>query len=291
MVHSTTQTYEDIDWSLLRKNAMARKGWKRKSPKEWDSKASSFSSRIKKNDYVDHFIRELPLDQSYSVLDIGAGPGTLAIPIAHQVQKVTAIDFSPGMLEILNQNAAQENIYNIETIQCAWEDDWQAKGITSHDIAIASRSVGVEDLESSLKKINAFAKKYVFISDRIGATPFEAEAFRAIGRPFDPGPDYIYTVNLLYKIGIYPNITVLRPNPVTLYGSIEEALASYRWMFQDLSTTEEQLLLEYVEQNIIKTSDNGISVRRNSPIQWALIWWQKQDTPLRSIAPDEILIR
>ena len=277
MVNSTIQTYEDIDWSLLRKNAMARKGWKRKSSKEWDSKASSFSSRTKKNDYVDLFIRELPLHQSYTVLDIGSGPGTLALPIAQQVQKVTAIDFSAGMLEILNQNATQENINNIKTIQCAWEDDWQAKGIISHDIAIASRSVGIENLEPSLKKINAIAKRYVFISDRIGATPFEAEAFRAIGRSFDPGPDYIYTLNLLYKIGIYPNVTVLRPNPVTLYSSIGEALASYRWMFQDLSATEEQLLLEYVEQNITKISDNGISVQRNSPIQWALIWWQKHD--------------
>jgi SAM-dependent methyltransferase len=280
MVPPTIQTYEDIDWSLLRRNAMARKGWKRKSPKEWDTKASSFSNRTKKNDYVDLFIRELPLHQSYTVLDIGSGPGTLALPIAPQVKKVTAIDFSSGMLEVLNQNAATEKINNIKTIQCAWEDDWQAKGVTHHDIAIASRSVGIENLELSLKKINAIAQKYVFISDRISATPFEAEAFYAIGRPFDPGPDYIYTLNLLYKIGIYPNVTVLRPNPVTLYSSIEEAFASYRWMFQDLSATEEQRLLEYVEKNIIKTSDNGISVQRNSPIQWALIWWQKQDEPL-----------
>lgn len=277
MVNSTIQTYEDIDWSLLRKNAMDKKGWKRKSPAEWDTKASSFAGRTKKNDYVDLFIRELPLKESYSVLDIGSGPGTLALPIAQYVHNVTAIDFSSGMLEILNKNATIENINNIETIQCAWEDDWQAKGIIPHDIAIASRSVGVKELEPALKKINAFAKKYVFISDRIGATPFEADAFRAIGRPFAPGPDYIYTLNLLYKIGIYPNVTVLRPNSVTLYRSIEDALASYRWMFQELSATEEQRLLEYIEKNIIQTSDNGISVRRNSPIQWALIWWQKHD--------------
>jgi hypothetical protein len=48
-------------------------------------------------------------------------------------------------------------------------------------------------------------------------------------------------------------------------------------MFQELSATEEQRLLEYIEKNIIQTSDNGISVRRNSPIQWALIWWKKHD--------------
>jgi len=69
MTEPTFTTYSDIDWSLLRKNAMAQKGWKRKGPKEWDNKAKSFSSRTKHNDYVNLFIKELPLDPALSVLD------------------------------------------------------------------------------------------------------------------------------------------------------------------------------------------------------------------------------
>ena len=274
MTEPVMQTYDDIDWALLRKNAMARKGWKRKGPKEWDNKAHSFSGRTKNNDYVDLFLEELPLESSFSVLDIGSGPGTLALPIAQAVSRVTAIDFSLGMLELLNQHAKEEKIDNIQTIQCSWEDNWQDKGIIPHDIAIASRSIGVEELEPALYKINSYAKKYVFISDRIGATPFEAGAFEAIGRSFEPGPDYIYTVNMLYKMGIYPNVTVLKPNPVSIYPSLEEALASYRWMFQELSPAEERHLLGYIEQNIIETTKSTITVQRNSPVQWALIWWK-----------------
>ena len=195
MTEPNITSYSDIDWSLLRKNAMAQKGWKRKGPKEWDNKAQSFSSRTKHNDYVNLFIQELPLDPTLSVLDIGSGPGTLALPIAKHVGNVTAIDFSEGMLDILNQHAKDEHTENIKTIHCSWEDDWKNKGIVPHDIAIASRSVGVEDLEPALEKINSFATKYVFISDRIGATPFEEGAFHAIGRPFQTGPDYIYTLS------------------------------------------------------------------------------------------------
>lgn len=274
MTEPVIQTYDDIDWALLRKNAMARKGWKRKGPKEWDNKARSFSGRTKNNDYVDLFIQELPLEPSLSVLDIGSGPGTLALPIARQVSRVTAIDFSLGMLEVLSQHAKEEKIENVQTIQCSWEDDWQDKGIIPHDIAIASRSVGVEELEPALYKINSYAKKYVFISDRIGATPFEAGAFEAIGRPFEPGPDYIYTVNMLYKMGIYPNVTLLKPNPVSTYPSAEDALTSYRWMFQELSLSEERKLVKYIEQNTIETTKSTITVQRNSPVQWALIWWK-----------------
>ena len=277
MIIPSTYTYTDIDWALLRQNAMAQKGWKRKGPKEWDSKAKSFSGRTKNNDYVDLFINELPLQTSYSVLDVGSGPGTLALPIAKCVQKVTAIDFSAGMLEILDQHATSEKLDNISTIQCSWEDDWQKKGILPHDIAIASRSVGVEELKPALSKINDIAQKYVFISDRIGATPFEEEAFHAIGRPFESGPDYIYTLNILYTMGIYPNVTILRPDPVSIYPSFERAFESYRWMFQDLTQQEEVKLRHYIKQNIVKNnSKDSIIVKRNSPVQWALIWWQKQ---------------
>ena len=277
MTEPTITTYSDIDWSLLRKNAMAQKGWKRKGPKEWDTKAQSFSSRTKHNDYTNLFIQELPLEPSLSVLDVGSGPGTLALPIAKHVHKVTAIDFSEGMLDTLNQHAKDEHTNNIRTVHCSWEDDWQNKGIVPHDIAIASRSVGVEDLEPALEKINSFATKYVFISDRIGATPFEEGAFHAIGRPFQTGPDYIYTLNILYKMGIFPNVTVLKPNPITTYPSIEDALASYRWMFHDLNSKEEHDLLKYINQNIIKKTDNTVTVQRNSPVRWALIWWKKSD--------------
>ncbi|MFT5697272.1 MAG: SAM-dependent methyltransferase [Desulforhopalus sp.] len=274
MTEPTIQTIGDINWPLLRKNAMAQKGWKRKGPKDWDNKAQSFSGRTKDSDYVDLFIQELPLEPSFSVLDIGSGPGTLALPLAKQVRKVTAIDFSSGMLEVLNEHAKEAKVKNINTIQCSWEDNWQEKGIPPHDIAIASRSVGVEELEPALEKINRYAKKYVFISDRIGATPFEAGAFHAIGRSFDTGPDYIYTLNILYKMGIYPNITVLKPNPISIYPSIDDALASYRWMFQNLSVSEERDLLTYIEHNIVETTKSSITVRRNSPVQWALIWWK-----------------
>ncbi|BHH81803.1 class I SAM-dependent methyltransferase [Desulforhopalus sp. 52FAK] len=277
MTNSPIKTYKDIDWATLRRNAMAQKGWKRKGPKEWDQKAKSFSGRTKHNDYVDLFISELPLAPSLTVIDIGSGPGTLSLPIAKLVKSVTALDFSEGMLEILDQHAAAEGLTNINTVECSWEDDWQEKGIPPHDIAIASRSVGVEELQAALTKINNIATKFVFISDRIGATPFEADAFHAIGRPFESGPDYIYTLNLLYTMGIYPNVTVLRPDPVSHYSSVNKAFESYCWMFQELSTREETKLRDYIQQNIIQTSPDGtISVKRNSPVQWALIWWQKQ---------------
>ncbi len=276
MTASTPYRYEDIDWPLLRAEAMAKKGWKKKGPKDWDSKSKGFAERTKNNAYVDLFLSHLPLSNSSTVLDIGAGPGTLALPIAKTVKSITAIDFSAGMLKTLNNSAEEDGIENIRTIQCAWEDDWAKKNIEPHDIAVASRSMGVKDLEAALIKINSFAKKFVFISDRIGSTPFEAAAFHAIGRNFQPGPDYIYTLNTLYNLGIHPNVTVLEIDKELHFKTMEEAFQSFQWMFQNLNDNEKSSLNNYINSRITDRNDGGFTVERETPARWALIWWKKE---------------
>ncbi len=275
MVNSKIHTFEDINWPALRANALEKKGWRNKGPKEWDGKATSFATRNKSAAYIDLFLALLPLEPTMSVLDVGSGPGTLAIPIAGKVETVTAIDFSVGMLEALNKIASEENICNIKTLHCAWEDDWQAKGIRPHDIALASRAMGVENLEMALKKIDTYATRYVFLSDRIGETPFDVEAFRAVGRPFAAGPDYIYTVNILYTLGIHPNISVLTLDRETPFNSMEEAIRSYSWMFNDITTDEMVALENYLQKQIVKRENGQITLLRQAPPRWAVIWWQK----------------
>jgi hypothetical protein len=275
MADSAPQTYANIDWSTLRANALAKKGWQEKSPTEWDKKARSFASRNKNTVYVDLVLSHLPLDSSLTVLDIGSGPGTLAIPLAQKVKTVTAIDFSRGMLDTLEKIAREKNIDNIHTVQCAWEDDWQKKGLQPHDIAIASRAMGVKDLATALCKINSYATRYIFLTDRIGSTPFEAGAFEALGRPFSPGPDYIYTLNTLYTLKIYPNVTILNLERDVEYTSMNEAVKSYSWMFHDITPDENLALEKYLTGKIIHSEGDRVTIRRDSPPQWALIWWEK----------------
>lgn len=276
MTDFSPATYADIDWTVLRANALKKKGWHNKEAKDWDGKARSFAGRNKSSAYIDLFLSHLPLQPDMTVLDVGSGPGTLAIPIARQVKSVTAIDFSRTMLDTLIELAAAEQLTNIDIAHCAWEDDWQARGIKPHDIAIASRAMGVKDLEEALKKIDAFALQYVFLSDRIGATPFEIGAFKALGRPFAPGPDYIYTLNILYTMGIYANVTVLTLEQDVIYSSMDEAIKSYSWMFHDITAREIAALERYIAGQVIDSAADRLTVRRTTVPQWALIWWKKE---------------
>jgi SAM-dependent methyltransferase len=53
-------------------------------------------------------------------LDIGAGGGRYALPLALRVRKVVAIDPSPSMLDALKGDAAAHGITNIHVIEARW---------------------------------------------------------------------------------------------------------------------------------------------------------------------------
>ena len=192
----------DIDWGLIWRDSRKKRSCRNKGRKDWDRKAPSFARRNMRSSYIERllaFIAPVPED---TVLDVGCGPGTLAVPLAARSRLVTAIDYSAGMLEELKAEAGRQSLSNIVPVQASWEDDWQKIGIAPHDIAVASRSLSVDDLEAALVKLDKWALKKVVITDRVGAGPFDPDVFAAIGRPFDPGPDYILTVNMLYSMGI-----------------------------------------------------------------------------------------
>ncbi len=53
-------------------------------------------------------------------LDIGAGGGRYALPLALLAGQVIALDPSPGMLEVLREGMAEYGIANIQTVQARW---------------------------------------------------------------------------------------------------------------------------------------------------------------------------
>lgn len=270
--------YEEIDWNGLWQEARRAKSWKKKQPTDWDKRAAGFAARNIDSPYVARFLDKIPLDPTWSVLDVGCGPGTLSLPLAQEVRRVTAIDFSAAMLAELRQRAEAMGVTNLTTIQAAWEDDWEALRIAPHDVAIASRSLSVDDLEGALTKLDCWASKAVFISDGVGAGAFDPDLFAAIGRPFTPGPDYIYTVNLLYTMGIHARVDFITLESTRRYATPEEAIQSHAWMVDNLTPTESERLAEYVEKRLRRSADGGWEFRRRVAPQWALLWWRKEDS-------------
>lgn len=264
---------DSIDWNKLWKKARAEKNYRSKTPADWDRKAASFARRNTNSLYAEQFIKLLRPHKTWSVLDIGCGPGTLALPLAKRVKNLTGLDFSPKMLAILNRQAAAQNSTNISTFTLSWDDNWEEQGIEPHDVVLASRALAVDDLETSLRKMNRFARKSVAVTDRVGPGPFDPAAFSAIGRELKPGPDYIYTVNLLYQMGIQASVQFIRHEDTLECDSMREAMDMYTWMFHDLKTREKKELKKYLQSITTRTATGSFIIHREHVPTWAFIRW------------------
>ena len=267
--------YRDIDWNKMWQEARRKKSWKKKKSGDWDQRAASFAKRNINSDYVDSFLELMKPHADWTVLDVGCGPGTLALPMAKMVKSVTALDFSSAMLQELRSRVEQERVPNIQTIEASWEDDWHSLGIARHDVAVSSRSLSVEDLQAALVKLDAYATQKVFITDKVGSGPFDPDLFAALGRSFEEGPDYIITVNLLYHLGIHPKIDYIELEHKKIFSTREEAIESICWMVEDVTPAEEKKLAAYIDDRLSHTGENQWLFRRRTPVKWAFISWEK----------------
>lgn len=266
---------DNLDWNELWKKARAGQNYRSKTAADWDRKAASFARRNTGSVYAEQFIRLLQPHKSWSVLDIGCGPGTLALPLAKLVNKVTGLDFAPKMLDILNRQAAAQGSTNISTFTLAWDDNWEEQGIEPHDVVLASRALAVDDLGAALQKMNRFARKSVAVTDRVGPGPFDPQAFAAVGRELQAGPDYIYTVNLLYQMGIQASVQFIRHEETMECESMDEAMDMYIWMFHDLGQHERKELQKYLHSITRKTASGSLIIHREHVPTWAFIRWNK----------------
>jgi len=273
----TNTGIQDPDQRLLREETGNRTTRLSRKAADWDKKAASFAERTAHSIYTEKFLALLKPRPEWSILDIGCGPGTLAIPLAACSRKVTALDFSGNMLAILRQRALRKKLKNITTCQVSWQDNWQQHGIKPHDVAIASRSLAVPDLKTALMRLNNYGTRKICVTDRVGPGPKDPDAFAAIGRELPSGPDYIHTLNLLCQMGYLPAVSYIRLEQTMSYASFKDALDSYLWMFLDLNNKERQLLNSYVASIVRHHVDGTVTVQRKHIPTWAFISWNPEE--------------
>lgn len=263
-----------IDWNRVWRAQLALRNSPKRDSCFWDKRAPSFA-KATETEYIDYFLAIMKPRAEWSVFDMGCGSGTLAVPLAKLVSSVTAVDFSREMLAVVRKRCEHEGISNVKIIQGQWEDDWRKLGINSCDVAIASRSMVVDDLQSSILKLSAMARKRVYIVSVAGDGPRDRRIFDAIGRPFESGPDYIYNYNLLYQMGIQAHVTFIEEIRNRLYESPEEAVESMQWMFNDLSSREKEKISDYVKDHLISYC-GGWRLSYANVVRWAVMWWEKE---------------
>jgi SAM-dependent methyltransferase len=247
----------------------------------WDRKENA--ERYDKNatneydDRVRTTIAALDITTDSRVLDIGAGPGTLAIPIAPLVRDVTAVEPGAGMIEILQSHADRQGIRNIACVQKLWEDVEIFQDLTApYDIVIASLSLTMFDIREALRKMDAAASGSVHLFWFVDMPFWErmyADLWEPLhGRPYYSGPKTDCLFGVLYQMGIYPDVTMLPLSKEYRFGNRDEMTTFFWKRFGVKTPKQERMVEEYVAPKIQKQG-NEVVISGNST--FAHIWWKK----------------
>ncbi len=260
-------TIDDIDFSALYRSHLDLSGRTRKSPEKWDSRAGSMANKALRSPYSDAFVARMDLRGATSLLDIGCGPGTIALAVADQLERVVGLDYSQAMLDVMQANASREGLTNVQTIHRAWEDDWD--DVPECDIVVASRSTTVEDIGAALAKLHAKARKRVYLTHIVGGYFTDPVISRAIGRRAASVPDYIYLINVLHAMGIHPRLDYIT-NESRLADARDYDDFAYRvaWAMGSLDPDEHERLRAWYDRATP-------AERKGTPMRWALVSWEK----------------
>jgi SAM-dependent methyltransferase len=261
--------------------------WKdAKAQKErWDKRAERFDKRTHcanngdagdKEDYAFKMLERIEVKPEWTVLDIGCGPGTLAIALAEKAGRVTALDISEQMLNRLKTHADTHGLDNIQYVNSSWQDAFTSGKIASHDVVVASRSLVPDDMIAALSSIIAVTRQAAYLTFPIIHLPFDWEVYKVIGRDKKKPAPYIYILNLLFQMGIHANVEILFSKVKMQYSSVEEAVNDLQWRTDPFTPDELVKLREYLERRFAEHKDESVFTHEGKS-QWALVWWRKEN--------------
>jgi 2-polyprenyl-3-methyl-5-hydroxy-6-metoxy-1,4-benzoquinol methylase len=197
---------KDIDWNRMWNEAL-KKMPKKDEKNRWDKIAPKFNEWMKTDPYPMNLAAKIHKEPDYTVLDLGCGNGSVTLEVAKHVKHVTAVDMSKEMLSLVEKNAKEKGLSNINYVQSRIEDI-DPENIGQYDVVISSRSIGgIYDLKKELKKIDNLARKYVYMTHWSATSrQFEKDLCKVLDIKYHQHPDYMYVFNMLYQIGIYANV-------------------------------------------------------------------------------------
>jgi hypothetical protein len=224
-------------------------------PRYWDRRARSFARTT--SGRADQFLEVLAphLSPRKTLIDVGAGAGRYAVPLAQKLEWVTAVEPSEGM------RAHLPPLPNLTVIASAWED----ADVAPADLVICSHVLyGVEDVVPFIEKMERSARDRVFVMLREGPVPHQANILRdrISEQPLPRITRFSDLLMLLLQIGVYPDVKFISYPVVNRYPTFEDAVADSAPLFGDAwsEAAEAELAKMLVRDGDEYVYDGGVSV-------------------------------
>jgi SAM-dependent methyltransferase len=211
---------------------------------------------------------------SKTFLDIGAGCGTLAIPLARAGKKVTALDSSKAMIDLLKEDLARLKLKNVTTVLAPWG----SVEVKPHDVILcANVPTLLSEPEKFLGEINRLARKSVFIIE--SADPdsdkfYYKELYPLLfNKPFGKRTDYLRTYAALHSMGIFANVEIIDYDFDQPFKNLDEAVEFWKEYIGIVTEEHDRKLRGFLEKKLVKKRSMLLARFHKKS---AIIWWNKE---------------
>jgi SAM-dependent methyltransferase len=194
----------------------------------WRNRADRFaaySDRLPEDDPLFARLRAL-VRPSDTILDVGAGAGRYALPLARLARSVVAVEPSPAMRHHLEARIAAEAVDNITVVPTAWPD----AVVELADIVLCAHVVyGVREIAPFMQAIDAHTRRACLVAIRVDQHPGLGELTAALyGTPHLRQPALLDLYPLLADLGIVADVQTYPAAGSFRFVDRDAALAHYR---------------------------------------------------------------
>lgn len=274
-----------VDWALLWRQLVEtpNRGMGRMAEDAWAGRAQAFNERVRqrwdREDSSRNFLLGLlKAHPGSTVLDIGAGAGAWACLFSPWTAKVTALDPSRAMIEVMEENLRERGITNVEVLQASWPE----ATVEDHDFCFCSHAMyDSPDFPAFVRRMEAVSRKGCLLLLRAPAPDgVMAELAREIwGQPHD-SPNFQVAYNCLFQMGILPNVLVEDSGPwkTWSHGSLEEAFLEVKGRLGILEDPRHDTFIREVLARRLRFEKGRYLWP--SGVRSALVYWFRPAAPL-----------
>ena len=264
----------DINWAQVWRRQMDAASFRGEGIEFWNRWAKAIPKKSGASAYVKEVLDRMRLEPGCSVLDVGAGMGTLSIPLARQGHPVTALDHSPIMLEMLAREAEKEGLPDIRLLNLDWTQSRPGVDFDLHDVVLVSRSLPSSgDITHNIRLIDQAARRTCFISWKATVhSELKTGISALLGIEYIDLPDYIVLYNLLHSMGILADVQIFKIDAWQKYQSLEEAFTQ---IIRNRNIEDHRMKKKVLDFMAEKLPFQDGYYCRHEKTTWALISWSK----------------
>ncbi|MBI2760263.1 MAG: class I SAM-dependent methyltransferase [Chloroflexi bacterium] len=230
----------------------------------WASRAGFFRPSMQHQAATaDNFLKRVleRVTPDTSVLDVGAGGGRYAIPLAAHAREVVAVEPAGPMVETMREEADAAGVANLRIVN----SDWLAATVEPADVVVCSHVLyPIADVAPFLTKLDAHTKGVCFLYLNAGQPPWEDPDLwlRFHDEPMRPQPTYIDAYNLLVQLGIHADVEIVSYRRLSHFAepTLEAAAAHYRETLILDDTPETTAHLQDILRDVLVETEQGWSM-------------------------------